>query len=272
MSLIDAAAALQYRGPDDLNARIQLHRRFSTNQHGWMRWAFDQFSFHPPARVLELGCGTGELWRANAHRIEAGIGIVAADASAGMLRNTRRSFAALPIQCRLTVADAQAIPFCGRTFDAVIANHLLYHVPDIGCALADMARVLKPNGLFYATTNGLGHLHEIPLLLQGFNQSIECPLSGMAQAFGLENGADQLHQHFARVELRRYTDSLEVTEAKPLVDYVLSLRGVGNVGEKVKGSRIEELESFFAGMIRERGAIRISKDSGMFVSAVEAEG
>jgi len=52
----------QYQNAKNLNARIQLHQRFSTNKYGWHRWVFDQFSFPPQSRILELGCGSGELW------------------------------------------------------------------------------------------------------------------------------------------------------------------------------------------------------------------
>jgi cyclopropane fatty-acyl-phospholipid synthase-like methyltransferase len=36
-------------------------KRFSTNPYGWLRWVFDQFDLPPGARVLEVGCGTGQL-------------------------------------------------------------------------------------------------------------------------------------------------------------------------------------------------------------------
>ncbi len=44
----------QYQNAKNLNARIQLHQRFSTNKYGWHRWVFDQFSFPPQSRILEL--------------------------------------------------------------------------------------------------------------------------------------------------------------------------------------------------------------------------
>ncbi len=50
--------------------------------------------------------------------------------------------------------DAQSIPFEDETFDAVIANHMLYHVPDRPKAIAEIKRVLKPGGRLIATTIG----------------------------------------------------------------------------------------------------------------------
>lgn len=63
------------------------------------------------------------------------------------------------------VADAQALPFADATFDAVIANHMLYHIPDLPRALAEIRRVLKPAGRFYASTIGREHMHELDELI-----------------------------------------------------------------------------------------------------------
>jgi hypothetical protein len=59
----------QYRTDENLRARIDLHRRFSTNPERWHRWVFDRFAFAPDARILEVGCGPAELWSENRDRI-----------------------------------------------------------------------------------------------------------------------------------------------------------------------------------------------------------
>ena len=53
--------AQQYNTSSNLNARIQLHERFSTNPLDWHRWVFEQFQIPENSRVLELGSGTGLL-------------------------------------------------------------------------------------------------------------------------------------------------------------------------------------------------------------------
>ena len=55
----------QYRNASNLNARIRLHARFSSNQYGWMPWVFDQLDLSPDSHILELGCGSGDLWLEN---------------------------------------------------------------------------------------------------------------------------------------------------------------------------------------------------------------
>ena len=43
----------QYKNASNLEARIQLHQRFSTNTYGWTRWVFDQFDLPPVCRILD---------------------------------------------------------------------------------------------------------------------------------------------------------------------------------------------------------------------------
>lgn len=50
--------------------------------------------------------------------------------------------------------DITDIPFEDGSFDFAIANHMLYHVPDLDKAIGEVHRVLKPDGVFYATTTG----------------------------------------------------------------------------------------------------------------------
>lgn len=71
--------AKQYRTSVNLDARMALHARFSTNPYPWMRWVFDHFALPAECRVLELGCGTGALWAANRERIPAGWDITLSD-------------------------------------------------------------------------------------------------------------------------------------------------------------------------------------------------
>jgi hypothetical protein len=51
----------QYKDSSNLQARIQIHKRFSINKYSFHRWVFDHFSIPRPARILEAGCGPGHL-------------------------------------------------------------------------------------------------------------------------------------------------------------------------------------------------------------------
>ena len=111
----------QYRDSSNLNARQQLHARFSVNQHGWHRWVFDQLVVPFAARIVELGCGPGALWVENLNRVPLDWRVTLVDLSPGMLYEAR---AHCP-DTDLTLADAQSIPFDDGSFDAQ-SDHVVW--------------------------------------------------------------------------------------------------------------------------------------------------
>jgi ubiquinone/menaquinone biosynthesis C-methylase UbiE len=247
----------QYKNASNLNNRIQLHVRFSTNRYDFHKWIFDQLQLGPESRVLELGCGPGSLWRPNLDRIPGGWQITLSDFSPGMLAEARANLeGAGPFAFEL--ADAQALPFADAEFDAAIANHMLYHVPDRPRALAQVRRVLRPGGRFYAATNGETHLQEIHELVHEFDPEISL---WNRMAFRLEGGAAELAPYFSHVAVHRYPSALVVTEAEPLVTYVASFAADALAGER---------RAAFARMVEQRiaadGAIHITQDTGLFVA------
>jgi SAM-dependent methyltransferase len=252
----------QYRDASNVNARIQLHERFSVNQYGWHRWIFDQFQLAPESRILELGCGPGALWGPNLGRIPSGWAITLSDFSPGMVQEARRNLQAGRRQLEYAVVDARSLPFEDASHDAVIANHMLYHVPERSRALAEMRRILKPSGRFYASTIGKTHMRELGDLVFRFARGSAPIGENPFEAFALENGRDQLAQWFSGVTLCRYEDALVVTEAAPLVAYILSsFKWATLIGDKTV-----ELTQFVEQELAARGAIRITKDSGLFTA------
>lgn len=214
----------QYRTASNLNARIRLHQEFSTNKYGWQRWLFDQFKFMPQSRILELGCGTGNLWLENVDRIPAELEILLSDFSEGMLKQAQQNLKNNLSFFQFKVIDAQSIPFEDASFDIVIASHMLYHVPDRGKALSEIRRVLKPTGRFYSSTGGCNHLKELSDLVSRFDSQLSSWGKLTSDTFSLENGPAQLGAYFADVSLYRYPNSLIVTNANLLTDYILSGR------------------------------------------------
>ena len=184
----------QYKDGSNLSARIQLHQRFSTNRYGQMRWLLDHIQIPENASVLELGCGTGLLWRGSV-KVPSGWRVILTDMSDGMLRETRTLSRQMPSIAYMQ-ADAQAIPFRDASFDAVIANHMLYHVPDIPRALDEVRRVLKPSGICYAATMGLANMKEMDELASRFF-SIPRMTESTAR-FGLESGEAYMRTLSAR--------------------------------------------------------------------------
>jgi len=252
----------QYKDAAQLEARVQLHLLYSTNKYGWQQWCFDQYALPAAATVLELGCGPAYLWKTNLNRLPTDWHVTLSDFSAGMLKQAKRNLGVRATAFRFEIIDAQAIPFEANTFDAVIANHMLYHVPDRSHALAEMRRVLKPGGQVYLATNGLNHLRGLNQLEQRFDPAINFGWGGASKSFSLDKGGVEVTQFFANVRIVRYEDELNVTEAEPLVNYILSMTSATEVK-----NRRDELQQFIERELTEHGVIHISKDSGMFIGS-----
>lgn len=262
----DPSVTAQYRDSTNLDARIRLHRLFSTNTRGWYPWYIDQLVLSDGMRILELGCGPGALWQGNYGRLPVQTALLLTDYSMGMVQTASRNLT--DPRFSFSVVDAQSIPFPDASFDAVLANHMLYHVPERYQALSEIRRVLKPGGRLYAATNGARHMAELDELVQRLAPrfSISSVLSAFSAAFTLENGLDQLNRCFEQVSILRYPDALHITQASPLVDYVLSMSTNASSGaspDEIKAftHRVEE-------ELKHNGVIKISKDSGMFIATI----
>ncbi len=249
----------QYKDSSNLDTRVAIHQRFSTNSYGWCNWVFDNLIKLPEnANILELGCGPGYLWKENISRIPAGWRITLSDLSSGMLDAAWRNLVVTGRAFQFKEIDAQSIPFEDETFDVVIANHMLYHVPDIPKALKEIRRVLKSNGHLFATTIGQNHLKEIANWIQQVNPGTD--FISFGSPFTLENGLEQLKQFFAQVTLSRYPDSLQVTEVKPIIAFILSTSHAAEIVEEEFAKLEIELEQ----ELKEKSKIFIQKDSGLF--------
>jgi ubiquinone/menaquinone biosynthesis C-methylase UbiE len=255
----------QYHNSARLRARANLHARFRTNPHNWFAWLFDHLILPEQSRILELGCGPAWLWTRNIDRVPAGWDITLSDFSQGMVDEAQRRLQDSIRSFSFAVIDAQAIPYPDATFDAVIANHMLYHVPDLPTALAEIRRVLKPGGHFYASTIGTNHLHELSTLFPPRDASI-MPGSGVGVgynfSFNLENGAEQLAAYFPSVILSRREDALEVTEAEPIVDYVLSMSSARHAAQ-VDGLRAKMI-AHVQNSLTASGSIHLTNEAGLF--------
>ncbi|MDR1704346.1 MAG: class I SAM-dependent methyltransferase [Clostridiales bacterium] len=148
-----------YIKSDTLTPRIALHDKYSVNKYGFANWVFDQYVLREGMNVLELGCGTASGW-AGRVTLPVGINVCLSDFSPLMVKKAEDALGDNPAFSFKEI-DIQDIPFKGQSFDLVIANHMLYHVPDINKALSEVSRVLKPSGRFCATTIGWDSLKEL---------------------------------------------------------------------------------------------------------------
>lgn len=183
---------------------------------------FDHFEFPSKCRILELGCGPADLWVENAHRMSSDWDVILTDLSFRMLRQARRRLRATGRAFQFKVVDAgQRIPMADSSFDVVLANHMLFYVPDRAKTLREIYRLVRPGGRFIATTFGRGHLRELSRLLDGVGESQS---DVEVERFSLERGVREVSQLFPAVKVKRYENSLAVSDADSIVEFVLALK------------------------------------------------
>lgn len=248
----------QYKNAKNLNDRISLHEKYSTNKQGWFNWLFNQIDFSKVNRLLELGCGNGKLWQEN--RIDLrNREIFLSDISEGMVEEVRNK---LGSDFNCIVADVEKIPFKDSYFDSIIANHVLFYLNDLNLGLKEIDRVLKSDGILYCSTYGKNHMKEITEIVQNFDSRISLSNHSLYDIFGLENGEDILSKYFSNIQRMDYQDSLAITESKPLIDYIMSCHGNQN---EILGPRINEFKEYIEELLENNGKIVVTKEAGLFV-------
>jgi SAM-dependent methyltransferase len=166
---------------------------------------FDAVGEAAPRHLLEVGCG----WGAMAERLvrDTGADVVACDLSPRMVELARRR------GVHALVGSAEALPFPDASFDVVLANAMLYHVPDLHRGLTELARVLTDDGTLISTTFGRGHLREVWELVG----EPEVDLT-----FRVENAQEILHGFFDEVEMQHDDATVTFPNADEVRTYVAS--------------------------------------------------
>ena len=253
----------QYHSPVNLDYRIILHEKFSTGKVPWTTWVFRHLAIEENQQVLAVGCGNATQWRDNAAKFPASTRFALMDLSVGMLVGGRQGIGPSDPRISYISGDAQYLPFPSASFDRVTANHMLYHVPTIDLAVEECARVMKPDGLFIAATNGISHMDDLHNLYEEFEPGFRLPDS-VRRRFSLQNGADYLCMQFAEVRMDRYKSDLWVTDAQALVNYAFSM---WDVAEEFTDQKANRMKAFFQEKIDTDGGIKIRKETGLFLAS-----
>ena len=199
----------EYANEQGLEARASIYRWSDGPDAPSM--ALEAVAEVSPRRVLDVGCGRGQL----AERIgrELGSAVIGVDQSDRMVQLTRAR------GVEAVVGDVLELPFLDGEFDCVVAAWMLYHVSDVDRALSEIARVLRPGGRLVAVTNGIAHMRELYELLGAEHAE---------STFSAENAEPQLRRCFRTVERRDATGSVVFPDrgaAQAYVDATFSLAG-----------------------------------------------
>ena len=249
------AVRTQYSSSYGLNIRIAFHDMYSTNKYGYGNWILSNYEISEGAKVLELGCGTANIWVGHDDLIAKCELLTLTDMSEGMLSAAKGNIGERK-NIAYALADIQNIPLADDSFDVVIANSMLYHVPKIESALREVRRVLKTGGIFYCATYGEHNFTDV--LADWFELDGESFKPN--HNFTMQNGERILKAAFTNVEAKFYEDSLHITNIDDLVDYLRSLVSFKAIID-LPSERIREILTRHSC----NGTIELPKEYGMFV-------
>jgi ubiquinone/menaquinone biosynthesis C-methylase UbiE len=249
----------QYRDDTGLLIRKKLHENYSVNKQGFGNWLFKIIELpSKKGKILELGSGNGDFWRKNIQELNEFTTLTLSDFSGGMVETMKKKFKNSNVD--IHQIDIQDIPFENDSFDVIIGNAMLYHIPKIDEALKEVHRVLKPCGKFYSSTfgeNGLSDFISESLEKIGIEVSKESNYT-----FTLQNGSERLINYFNDVKRLDYLDKLIITDVQDLVDYIFSMTSMNGLTDENR----EKIRDYFEEIINAKGVIEIPKEYGSFVS------
>ena len=227
----------QYKNPDKLNIRIRLHQLYSTNKEGFNNWIVNHYDIKKKSSILLQDCKE----------------VYFTDLFEGMIKEAKTNIGEHS-NIHYTVVNAEELPYEDERFDIVIANMMLYHIPNLDKALSEIRRVLKKNGIFYSATYGENGVESF------INQMLSIQTERQ-HTFTLQNGKGILEDWFSDVEKLEYDDKLLISNYSDLVEYIQSFKEMNDWQNYSK----EELYRLISDY-EKQGVIEIPKEYGMFVS------
>lgn len=250
----------QYLTDEKLEIRAKLHQLYNVNKQPIEDWFFSNLEMSNSPRILEIGCGNGNLWNKYLEKLSVKSELFLTDFSSGMVDIVQSKYGK---DSRVTtcVADVESLPFETDSFDIIIANHTLHHVKNIDQAINEINRVLISKGKFYATTNGSNglenYLYKAIQNVDAGNKSFAEPLP-----FNLQNANSFLTKRFSKCTIIEFPNTLEVTRVQDLILWIDSTR---NMQPEITNDLLEKLTIYFENLIEKQGKIKIPKQVGLVV-------
>ena len=252
----------QYKDSGNLMARAMIHIKYGPPGKAFS--VADTGLITANAKILDVGCGPARFWAVNADNLPPGLDLTLADQSQGMVDEALATVATVKDKFHAVTgrqADVCALPFADKSFDIVLAMHMLYHADDKDRAVSQIARVLKPGGLLIATTNGADNFKELEALTRDVFQPPGGTLG--SGSFSLESGRPYLERHFADVTVHPGTDILRVTDGQDVVNFIRSYPP----GSDATDEQLQRLNAELAVRMAAQGGIfPITRTAGYLVA------
>jgi ubiquinone/menaquinone biosynthesis C-methylase UbiE len=259
-----------YESDENLRIRQETHDKYTVPKNDFPSWVLETLDWKGDEVILDLGAGIG-IYYSRLLAMMPNTTYYAIDISHKMLKNhpSDSEF--------LTLSNAMRLPYKDDSFDVIMANHMLYHIPDIDAAIKEIRRVLKPNGTVLIATNSIHTMPELQVLMRRaivlltrYGATQVRPPALPSDNFALENGTRILAQHFFAVVRHDIPGQLVFTEIEPAITYLESMRELrqDHLPEDVAWEDMMLImRQQITQLIKHLGKLEINKISGALVAS-----
>lgn len=261
----------QYATDENLRTRQKIHEQYTIPRTNFIEWVLSCVQWRGDERVLDVGAGPGSYF-APLMKAHPRLQYVGVDLMASMLAQHGGNG-------QLAQGDVNHLPFPDASFDVVMANHMLYHSPDIPASIAELARVLKPTGVLMAATNSANTMPELQVmmrraivLLSKQGAARVRPPTVPSESFSLENGTRLLSKAFYFVARYDLPSALVFSDVEPIMQYLESTRDLRESqlpDDVVWDDAMMIIRQQVNQLIKHLGELSVQKQTGVLIASRE---
>lgn len=228
------------------NFRYGLYERYGTGRQKWHQWLFDQLPLEPGMKVLDVGCGHGNVWHRSWQRIPARCSLTLLDKETrglqflrGIYRKRRRELAAgakLTFLCE----DAESWQCPSAEYDLILVGHLWSYIRDKKGLLGRLRRGLAEGGRLISTFTSQACVSDVNRILEPvLGRRVLRAYQERKQAFAAQM-EELFAGEFGNISRMTYHNGLCIVQPEELLQYLCALDGELEAQLKAKEQEVKK--------------------------------
>lgn len=236
------------------NFRYGLYERYGTSRQRWHEWLFDRLLLKPGMRVLDVGCGHGNVWHSSWRKIPEGCRITLLDKEMKVLRfvhgfyQERQGELAEGVSLSFLCEDAEKWECPRAGYDLILASHFWSYIQDRERLLGKLHRGLAEGGRLISTFTSQVSVQDVNRIMEPvLGRRVLEPYEERKQAY-IARMEELFNREFGRVSRMTFHNSLRIGVSEELLRYLCDLDG--ELETRIR-SREQEVRKYLQGLIRQ---------------------
>lgn len=236
------------------NFRYGLYERYGTSKQRWHEWLFDRLLLKPGMRILDVGCGHGNVWHSSWRRIPKGCQITLLDKEMKVLQfvhgfyQERQGELAEGVSLSFLCEDAEKWECPRAGYDLILASHFWSYIQDRERLLGRLHRGLAEDGRLISTFTSQISVQDVNRILEPvLGRKVLEPYEERKQAY-IARMEELFAREFSRVSRMTFHNSLRIGFSEELLRYLCDLDG--ELETRIR-SREQEVRKYLQGLIRQ---------------------